>query len=336
MTRALFSRLAIAAAATALAGACTLKGQDAPELTGPSELGKSVAINVTPDVLPADGASQSFIMVTVRDANSQPIRNVSLRAETRVGGTPVDFGVLSAKSVVTGNDGRASFVYTAPPSPAVSSDPFILVDVVVTPLGSDFNNSNANSAAIRLVPQGTTIPPNSLKADFTMSPTQPQDHQRVLFDASGSTPQSAITEYAWEFGDGERDSGRFVDHDYELPGTYVVRLTVRDSFGNSQSISKSLTVTPTTGKPTATFVALPNPAKINSPVTFDATASKSSPDARIERYTWDFGDGTFTTTSGPTTTKSFPTAGNRSIKLFVTDSAGRVSDVATVALTIIP
>jgi PKD repeat protein len=328
--------MAMAAAAVALAGACTLKGQDAPQLTGPSELGKSVAISVTPDVLPQDGASQSFVVVTVRDANSQPIRNTTLRTEIRVGGTPVDFGTLSARSVVTGSDGRASLVYTAPPSPAVSSDPFILVDIVITPMGSDFNNTATNSAAIRLVPQGTVIPPNALKADFTMSPTSPADHQTVLFDASLSTPSSAITEYRWDFGDGERDSGRFVDHDYEFAGTYVVRLTVSDGFGNSASVSKSLTVSGTTAKPIANAVALPNPAKVNTTVTFDAAASRTSPDARIEKYTWDFGDGTFTTTSGPTTTKVFTTAGNKTVKLFVTDSAGRVSDVISIAVTVNP
>jgi PKD repeat protein len=326
--------MAVVAAATAIASSCTLKNQDAPPLAGPSELGQSVNIAATPDVLPQDGASQSFLMITVRDANSQPMRNVTLRTEIRVGGVPVDFGTLSAKSVVTGNDGRASLVYTAPPSPAVASDPFILVDVVVTPLGTDFNNSNSRGAALRLVPQGTVIPPGDLQPRFTMTPTSPTDHQRVLFDAS--TSQGSIASYRWNFGDGESDSGRTVDHDYELPGTYVVTLTVEDPYGRTQSTSQSITVTATATKPTAIFVALPNPAKVNSTVTFDASASRTTPDARIEKYTWDFGDGTFTTTGGPTTTKSFPTIGNRTIKLFVTDSAGRVSDIVSVALTIIP
>jgi PKD repeat protein len=334
--------MAAATAAVAVASACTLKSQEAPPLTGPSELGQSVAISVTPDVLPQDGASQSFVTITVRDANAQPIRNLGLRMETRVKGTPVDFGVLSAKSVVTGSDGRASVVYTAPPSPFASSDPFILVDVVVTPLGTDYYNTNSRSAAIRLVPQGTTIPPNILKAEFTMSPTAPTDHQRVLFDASASTPQSPntpelnITEYRWEFGDGERDSGRTVDHDYELPGTYVVRLTVVDRYGNTNSTSKSLTVTASSTKPTAVFAILPNPAKANTTVTFDASASRTTADARIEKYTWDFGDGTWTTTTGPVATRSFPAVGAYPIKLFVTDSAGRVSDIVQLSATIIP
>ncbi len=85
-----------------------MKDQDAPPLAGPSEFSQSITITVSPDVLPQDGASQSFITVTARDANSNPMRNVTVRTETRVDGTPVDFGMLSARSVVTGSDGKAT------------------------------------------------------------------------------------------------------------------------------------------------------------------------------------------------------------------------------------
>ena len=143
-------------------------------------------IAVSPDVLPQDGASQSFITVTARDANAQPIRNLTMRTETQVNGTPVDFGTLSARNVVTGSDGKATLVYTAPPSPAVAPDAFLLVDIVVTPLGSDFNNSSQRTASIRLVPQGTVIPPGDLVPAFTVRRLTPTDSQTVLFDASTS------------------------------------------------------------------------------------------------------------------------------------------------------
>ena len=52
-------RLTLAAASLALLGACTVHKQDsAPALTGPSELGTSIVISVTPDVIAQDGASQ--------------------------------------------------------------------------------------------------------------------------------------------------------------------------------------------------------------------------------------------------------------------------------------
>src|SRR5215204_4779785 len=46
------------AAAVALSG-CTVKKTEAPEVTGPSELGLSLELRVSPDLLVADGASQS-------------------------------------------------------------------------------------------------------------------------------------------------------------------------------------------------------------------------------------------------------------------------------------
>ena len=161
MTRAHISRIAAAAGIVVLAGACTLSDQDPPPLTGPSEFAQSIVIAVSPDVLPQDGASQSFITVTARDANAQPIRNLTMRTETQVNGTLVDFGTLSARNVVTGSDGKATLVYTAPPSPAVSPDDFLLVDIVVTPFGSDFNNSSQRTASIRLVPVWRSSPPSS-------------------------------------------------------------------------------------------------------------------------------------------------------------------------------
>ena len=192
-----------------------MNDQDPPALTGPSELGQSISIAANPDVLPQDGASASSITVRAFDENGRPKRGVSLRIETRVGGTPVDFGVLSARSATTGNDGVATLVYTAPTSPAVSPDPFLMVDIVVTPLGTDFNNSNQRSAAIRLVPQGPVSPPFNLVADFEMTPQSPSDNQSVLFD--GSRSQGAIAEYRWNFGDGARGDGRTDDHAYPRP-----------------------------------------------------------------------------------------------------------------------
>ena len=64
--------MATVAGVLALASACTMKDQDAPPLTGPSEFAQSIDITVSPDVLPQDGASQSFITVTALDPNAQP------------------------------------------------------------------------------------------------------------------------------------------------------------------------------------------------------------------------------------------------------------------------
>ncbi len=60
---------------------------------------------------------------------------------------------------------------------------------------------------------------------------------------TGSTdPDGGIVSWAWEFGDGDVDSGANVSHSYASGGTYQVKLTVTDTDGATNSITKPVTV----------------------------------------------------------------------------------------------
>jgi PKD repeat protein len=324
MTRALIRSLATAAGLLTLASGCTMKSQEAPPLSGPSELAQSVAVTVSPDVLTQDGASQSLVTVTARDANAQPIRSLTIRVDTRVDGTPVDFGTLSARSIVTDANGRATLVYTAPAAPAVAPDDFTVVDIVVTPVGTDFNNTTRRSAAIRLIPPGVVIPPDSLKPSFTFTPTNPAENQTVLFDASASV--GAIAEYRWDFGDGSSGSGRTASHAYRTAGTYVVRLTLVDAFGRAASTSQSINVG-AGAQPTASFVFSPTNPLPTTNIFFNASASRPAPGRTLTNYQWDFGDGS--TGSGVTPSHAYTSPGSYTVTLVVTDDVGRTATVST-------
>lgn len=64
------------------------------------------------------------------------------------------------------------------------------------------------------------------------------------FDASGSNdPDGAITNIAWDYGDGQRGNAEAVTHTFATSGTYNVTLTVTDNDGATQSTTKSITVT---------------------------------------------------------------------------------------------
>ena len=92
------------ALATAVSiGGCTLKEQEPPPLAGPSELGVSLSMSATPDVLMQDGVSQSQVAVMARNADSAPIGGMDLRVETLVDGALIDIGRLSSKNVQTGS-----------------------------------------------------------------------------------------------------------------------------------------------------------------------------------------------------------------------------------------
>ena len=316
-----------------------MQDQDAPPLTGPSEFAQSIDITVSPDVLPQDGASQSFITVTALNPSAQPLRNLTLRTETRVGGVPVDFGTLSARSVVTGSDGKATLMYTAPP--AVANSASLVVDIFVMPVGTNFNNSSVRSAAIRLVSQGSVPPPTTgLDPYFTVS-SPLIDNTPVLFTACGDPNRpcnpsgTAIVSYSWSFGDGDSASGRTVDHDYAESGTYVVRLTLTDAIGRSQSVSQTITIAQG-GQPTATFVFSPTSPRVNQNVNFNASASRPPAGGAIVNYLWDFGDGSpLRSTSSPVTSKAYSAAATYKVTLLVTDNTGKTA-TSTIDVTILP
>ena len=315
------------AAAALLVSGCTVKKQETPPLTGPSELSTAISIQVSPDLLAQDGASQSLVTITARDANGQPIRSQSMRVDLRVGGVPVDFGTLSARSVVTDANGRASVIYTAPPAPGTAV-PATDVMVVVTPTSDNFQNNSVRFATIRVVPTGVVVPPRgSVTPDFTFTPSAPNDNEPVLFDASASTSSTGpIVQWLWNFVDGSTGSGERATHSFRSAGARNVRLTVVDSIGASESITKTVTV----GQgalPIATIVSSPASPIVGQSVNFNGSTSRPAPGRTIRFYDWDFGDGT--TASGPNVQHAYANTGTYTVVLTVTDDAGRIGTATT-------
>lgn len=65
----------------------------------------------------------------------------------------------------------------------------------------------------------------------------------VTFDATGSTDDTAITQYLWDFGDGSSSVDTVVEHRYERSGTYTVALTVVDNLGSFRTAQEDIEVT---------------------------------------------------------------------------------------------
>ena len=84
--------------------------------------------------------------------------------------------------------------------------------------------------------------------------------------------------------------------------------------------------------PTALFTFSPKNPLVNEEITFDASAS-TDPDGSIVSYEWDFGDGN--TGSGKIVTHSYPSAGDYTVTLTVTDDKG-AKDTTTREIKVTP
>jgi hypothetical protein len=97
---------------------CGLDETKVPPLFGPSELGLSLQMGASPDVINADGVSQSVVSITARDNNGKPVANQLIYVSGQGDGALIAGGVLvgplqSGFTVQTGNNGVAQVVYQA-------------------------------------------------------------------------------------------------------------------------------------------------------------------------------------------------------------------------------
>jgi len=322
MTRTLKAFALLVAIAVAAGTACTVEKQEAPPLSGPSELATSVTLYASPDTLRQDGASQSQITIQAWDSNGQHYKKpLDLRLDIAVSGTLADFGQLSSKNLRTDGDGRASATYTAPAASADPVDTQTVVQILATPGGTDFTAATSRSVSIRLVPPGIILPPNGTPVpSFTYSPSAPIAKSDVTFDASLSTDSDGrIVSYAWNFGDGSQGSGALVKHSYAADGSYTVTLTVTDDRGQSASLSKAVAVS-ASANPKADFVASPTAPSVNQQVFFNAAASTAATGRTIVRYDWDYGSGR--QDSGILVWQIYSQPGTYAVTLTVTDDVG--------------
>jgi PKD repeat protein len=310
-----------------------------PSLTGPSGLATSLTVTATPDSISQDGASRATVTITAHDATGRTLSGLSVRVDMAVAGVLKDYGTLSARNLVTGSNGQATVVYTAPAAPPQSSAGQMgLVSIVATPVGTDAQASAGATftADIRLVPVGVILPPGGAPtASFVVSPTPVTQNVATTFDGSASTPGTNATQistYAWTFGDGASASGATVTHTYGATGTFSATLTVTNDRGFAQSSTQSVLVSASVA-PVAAFVFSPAAPLVNQNVVFNGDTSKASSGHTITQFSWNFGDGA--TASGFTANHTYTQLGTFNVTLSVVDEAGQkgsVSQAVTVTL----
>ena len=327
-----FTYIATIAAALTLTG-CVAHQVEPPPLSGPSDLALSLSVTASPETINQDGASQSRITISAIGPEGKVKASLPIRVDMALSGVAQDFGTLSARSVVTNTDGKAFVVFTAPPSPVggitgtCQGVPGTCVDIVATASESGsgtFATAAPASGTIRLVPPGVILPPaGTPTASFTFTPTPVSVLVPVTFDASASTAgngATAISSFAWNFGDGSTATGQVATHAFTSGGSFTVTLTVTNDRGLSASATQVVTASaadPFTGD----WVFSPTNVIVGSSVLFNADQVQTSVGHQVTQYNWNFGDGA--TGSGVVTSHTFALAATYNVVLSVTDDLGR-------------
>ncbi len=129
-----------------------------------------------------------------------------------------------------------------------------------------------------------------------------------------STTNGQITNWNWDFGDGNSSTATNPSHTYGSTGTYLVTLQVRGPNGCNDAISQTVNVFVS---PTAAFSAPPLSCT-NSGTQF--TDLSQAGDAPLQDWLWDFDDGNSSTQQNPL--HYYANIGIYDVQLIVVDTNG--------------
>ena len=152
----------------------------------------------------------------------------------------------------------------------------------------------------------------------------------VNFTDQSTAPNSSVTSWVWDFGDGTTSTIQNPVKNYSTPGTYTVKLTVVSGVGCPSSTgTRTVVVNPL---PTANFnVSAPTCAKRD--VTFTDASSANA--GNLVKWTWNFGDGNNAVETTPAPfTHSYANPGTYNVTLQVETNKGCISTVLTRPITI--
>ena len=238
--------------------------------------------------------------------------------------TPMERGYLD-RDAFQWTDAGASHLRDPDYDPGDLPMPVGTSDLAVTYAFTAVAYRGGTAPTITLPDCATLTPPT---ATFDATQADPGNSTAVDFTDASADPDGTIAARLWEFGDGTTSTGPAPTHDYATGGTYDVRLTVVDDDGATATTTQQVVVLPP-----VTFTVDPAAPDEGRVVTFTDTTDMTG----VTR-TWDFGDGTATTTgevathlygddATPTVTLTLTTDGGQSV------SATRTLTVANVAPT---
>jgi hypothetical protein len=246
-----------------------------------------VELLANPSALPAAGGVVQLTAI-VSDASGN-----------RLSGIPVSFttdaGILAPTTATSDGNGEARAALTTTGKARVTAS-------VVG--GTSSSLSATLDIPVRVGPTVTISVPSA-----SLVPGLP-----ATFSISVNAGGAAVRTATIEFGDGSKQpvstSGLSVaTHVYTSSGTYIVTAEATDTAGESATATASVSVQAMVV--TVSLAVSSTTLTTSTPTVFTASAATIPVGGLIERYEWDFGDGTIRTTSGPSTSHQYAVGGGR-------------------------
>jgi PKD repeat protein len=183
------------------------------------------------------------------------------------------------------------------------------------------------SDASNLVPRDTNerqdifVHDRGPACDITYTPSSPTSDSVITFDSGAADGDGAVVSVDWDFGDGATATGDPVAHEYTMPGTYLVTVTICDNAGYCTNCALDITVEKGENIPPVCDVTYEPLAPMpGQDITFNANAYDPNPWGEIVSYEWDFGDG-YGATLDPAT-HAYSDKGDYTVCVIVTDDQG--------------
>jgi PKD repeat protein len=318
----------------------------------------------TVDLAPTEEGASLGLDGTATDVRIEPPQAPRVSTEATDGGLPAERVELDGREIAPGYRDAGEWGSVAIPLAADAGDPQLAVGEDAEPLRVNqtvelsnfvglvaYVQVSSDRAEVRLegyanvtvgdkrvderASTGTEVetpdapsrgPP---EANFTYEPEEPSTGEPVQFTDTSSA-ELAIVHREWDFDDGERSSKPDPEHAFPAPGSYDVKLAIRDANGREDTETKTVHVG--NSPPTVEMEWDPLTPEETQTVTF--TASVSDRDGNVETIEWDFPDGSDT---GANVTRSFEAMGSYNVSVTARDAFGATAtDNGTVHVTNAP
>jgi hypothetical protein len=283
----------------ATSGAATAEGDiNLVEITiGAAAIG-TISMRANPSSVGPNGGTVELI-ASVVSTTGQPLEGVLVT----FGATN---GSLGSTTAVTNSNGEARTTLTT----SVETD-------VTARAGAK------EPVTVKITPRaGPTVTITCLTAAggscSSVAATGSNNNATVVFTVTKATGSSAFRSATLDFGDGTSQAlgtlaggpatvpHTYAGSDTSNPRSYTATVLATDINGESTSASVTVLITPRVTTPVTVNLSASCPStdrtQLTARCTFDATATGggegATPNAPIQSYSWDFGDGSTATTSG--------------------------------------